>query len=171
MPRCGNFMFLNISFLSIMLASCGGSDSSTKPFDDVLNCTGHVAFGDPLVEIISVTDGSNGDDLVQVTLSQLKINGQENLFESSVVDINNMHNIDVVDNMTSAICTIPCGLFNQEAEYSMQVSSPSFEPKNVEFEAEYSTLDVDTCPTTYLGSYELSVELYPEGFTAKENYY
>jgi len=148
-------------FCALLATACGSDghppDEQTAVDDEVLDCPDVTYFDDPLVRVISVTDSSSEDELVQVTFSDLIFRESSRNFPEPT--ISNMTNVDVTSDRQSAICTIPCELFTIEGEYSMVVSAPSFEPKLVEFEASYESDGGPPCRNRYSGSYELSITL------------
>lgn len=155
-----NLVVASTIMLSTLLTSCGGSGG-----DNALSCPDYVEYTDPLVKIASVVDASRNEQLIQVNLSELRIDGMSADFSGVKLGPAQSYNIDVSTDGLSAVCTIPCGLFTKEGEYTMVFSAPSFEAKRVDFKPSYRERNTQNCPTTYKGSYELKVTLSPEGLS------
>ncbi|WP_341939651.1 hypothetical protein [Marinimicrobium sp. C2-29] len=150
-------------FCAFMVSACGSDskkNTDTGTNDDEVICPDEVVFEDPLVRVISVTDSSSDDILVQVTLSELTLNQQSYDFDE--MHSSSIESLDISSDGKSAICTIPCGLFSAEGEYSMVVNAPAFEPKRIEFEPDYESDGGPPCRNRFSGSYELSIALDPE---------
>jgi|TARA_R100000687_G_C6413111_1_gene147386 hypothetical protein len=124
------------------------------------NCPTVVTYDEPLVEVSTVTNSESDEPLVQVTFSELAINGRESSFD--LLDVMYLNNVDISSDGSSAICTLPCSLFTSEGDYSMMVSAPAFESKEIEFEADYEQVDYSGCQTSYSGSTELTLSLDPD---------
>ena len=157
-------VFIGASLCFSLLAACGSDNGDENHgFDENqrLNCPDAIQFFDPLVEINSVTNASTGEDLTQVTMRDLTIDGESRLFDE--FDSRVLSRIDIIEEGNSAICTVPCGLFTQERDYSMVVSATAFEPKRLEFSPQFDDFgspEPGDCPG-FFGSYELNLSLDP----------
>ncbi len=159
-----NLFFTTLLFCALFITACGsdGPPPEEQPAvdDEDVTCPDVEYYDDALVNVVSVTDSSNDDELVQVTFSDLTIDQSSRSFAGLNSTV--LSNLDIASDGESAICTIPCELFDFGAEYSMVVSAPAFEPKLVEFEASYESDGGPPCHNRYSGSYELSITLDPE---------
>lgn len=149
-----------VPLLFALCISACGSDNNTGTKDDGTACPDVVYYDDPLVRVNSVTDSSNNDSLVQVTFSELTIDGRSTGFDALTSSV--IERLDISSDGQSAVCTLPCALFSTEGEYSMVVTAPSFESKLVEFEPTYEDDGGPPCPIRFSGSHELSISLDPQ---------
>ncbi len=146
-----------------IIAACGSDlkkNADTGTNDDEVICPDEVVFEDPLVRVVSATDSSSDDSLVQVTFSELTLNQESYDFDE--MHSSSIESLDISSDGKSAICTIPCGLFSAQGEYSMVVTAPAFEPKRIEFEPDYESDGGPPCRNKFSGSHELSIALDPE---------
>jgi len=157
-----NSIFIIVSSLSFsLLTACGSDGDSDNEVDKRINCSGVVEFVDPLVQINSVMDASSGDELTQIKMSDLMIHGESRQFDQLNSDF--LSRVDIIEDGDSAICTLPCTLFTEEGDYSMEVSATAFESKRIDFSPRYANFETDDsgCTTTVSGSYELTFSLEP----------
>ena len=158
-------VFIGASLCFSLLAACGSDNGDENHgFDEnqqTFACADVIVFFDPLVQINSVTDASTGEDLTQVTMRELTIDGESRPFDQLDSDV--LSRVDIVEGGDAAICTVPCALFTQEGDYSMVVSATAFEPKRLEFSPQFDDFgspEPGDCPG-FFGSYELNLSLDP----------
>jgi len=150
-----------VSSLSFsLLTGCGSDgDGETGSNEQAVACPDVIQFLDPLVEINSVTDASTGEELTQIEMSDLMIDGESRQFDQLNSEF--LSRVDIVEDGASAICTLPCTLFTEEGDYSMEVSATAFEPKRIEFSPRYASSESELCSNVFSGSYELTFSLEP----------
>jgi len=77
-----NLFFIAPVFCALFIAACGSdghpTDEQPTVENEVLNCPDEEIYDDSLVRVVSVTDSSNDDELVQVTFSELTIDDRSN---------------------------------------------------------------------------------------------
>jgi len=160
-----NILVSGVVLCALFIAAC--SDEEPQDIDrnthkNGAECPDVESHEDPLVRVVSVVDSSSKDSLSQVTFSELTFDQQNYNFGAILGGPSGMERLDVSSDGQSVVCTVPCGLFAFEGEYSMLVHAPSFEPKRIEFEPAYESDGGPPCRNQYSGSYELSITLDPE---------
>lgn len=116
-------------------------------------------YEDPILAIESVEDAKSGEQLSQITISEVLVDSASKQVSSLVTE--SSENVTVQD--SSIVCEPPCGFGTETGQYQFTVQASGYEDTSITREnVQYENFD-SGCPSSSSGSTTISFDLKPTG--------
>lgn len=114
-------------------------------------------YEEPILSIVSVSDEDHGNEISQITISDIYIDDEiQNPLQ--LVDQTST-NVAVEDSLI--ICSVPCGFSTREGNYQFTVYAEGYNEATISAEANYGTSE-GGCPSTSSDGTTISFTLVEE---------
>lgn len=113
---------------------------------------------EPVLNLIDALDSSNNQNIQQVQISDVWINGSQKDFRENHREVSNNIEFDYVNDVLT--CTLPCGIGQQEGTWAFTVSASGYQNSEEVIEASYALFD-GGCPAYLDQGTEVNLMLDP----------
>jgi len=135
-------------FIFFITASC-----EQREGNPVGACVHH--YEDPILAIESVNDANSGEQISEITITDVRIDSVSQKVSSLVQESSN--NVAVED--SSIVCKPPCGFGTKAGQYQFTVQASSYKDTTISKEnVAYKNFD-GGCPSSNSGSTTITFEL------------